>query len=105
MYSVAIAAHPSGDGYWVLRAGGRVTAYGLAAHHGDARSVDAKLGFQLFPRWEFPKDARYGEFANCFAAHSTGGLVLPLWLDRIERRPGGAAGAGTAAARLHAYHR
>lgn len=28
------------------------------------------------------------------AAHSTGGLVLPLWLDRIERRPGGAAGAG-----------
>lgn len=28
------------------------------------------------------------------AAHSTGGLILPLWLDRLNRRPGGAAGAG-----------
>jgi alpha-beta hydrolase superfamily lysophospholipase len=28
------------------------------------------------------------------AAHSTGGLVLPLWLHRLNRRPGGAAGAG-----------
>ncbi len=27
-------------------------------------------------------------------AHSTGGLILPLWLDRLERRPGGSAGAG-----------
>ncbi|NKS38303.1 alpha/beta fold hydrolase [Rhodococcus hoagii] len=29
-------------------------------------------------------------------AHSTGGLILPLWLDRLERRPGGSAGAGVA---------
>lgn len=28
------------------------------------------------------------------AAHSTGGLVLPLWLDRLQRRPCGARGAG-----------
>lgn len=28
------------------------------------------------------------------AAHSTGGLVLPLWLDRLRRRPGGVTGAG-----------
>lgn len=28
------------------------------------------------------------------AAHSTGGLVLPLWLDRLRRRPGGVAAAG-----------
>lgn len=28
------------------------------------------------------------------AAHSTGGLVLPLWLDRLGRRPGGVRGAG-----------
>lgn len=27
-------------------------------------------------------------------AHSTGGLVLPLWLDRLNRRPGGTAGRG-----------
>jgi len=27
-------------------------------------------------------------------AHSTGGLVLPLWLDRLNKRPGGTAGAG-----------
>ncbi|RVW03854.1 alpha/beta hydrolase [Rhodococcus xishaensis] len=29
-------------------------------------------------------------------AHSTGGLILPLWLDRLERRHGGSAGAGVA---------
>lgn len=28
------------------------------------------------------------------AAHSTGGLVLPLWLDRVNRRPGGSGAAG-----------
>jgi len=28
------------------------------------------------------------------AAHSTGGLILPLWLDRMNARPGGAKGAG-----------
>ncbi len=28
------------------------------------------------------------------AAHSTGGLVLPLWLDRLRRRSGGVAAAG-----------
>lgn len=26
--------------------------------------------------------------------HSTGGLILPLWLDRLNRRPGGSAGLG-----------
>lgn len=30
--------------------------------------------------------------------HSTGGLVLALWLDRLNREPGGAAGAGIAGA-------
>ncbi|WP_241384262.1 alpha/beta hydrolase [Rhodococcus sp. CH91] len=28
------------------------------------------------------------------AGHSTGGLVLPLWLSRLGRRPGGVPGAG-----------
>ncbi|TQF67049.1 alpha/beta hydrolase [Rhodococcus spelaei] len=27
-------------------------------------------------------------------AHSTGGLILPLWLDRLNAKPGGSAGAG-----------
>lgn len=27
-------------------------------------------------------------------AHSTGGLIMPMWLDRMHRRPGGCAGAG-----------
>jgi alpha-beta hydrolase superfamily lysophospholipase len=30
------------------------------------------------------------------SAHSTGGLILPLWLDRLNRRPGGSKGAGIA---------
>ncbi|WP_207890839.1 alpha/beta hydrolase [Rhodococcus sp. Eu-32] len=29
-------------------------------------------------------------------AHSTGGLILPLWLDRLNRRRGGSAGLGIA---------
>lgn len=29
-------------------------------------------------------------------AHSTGGLILPLWLDRLNARPGGTRGAGIA---------
>ncbi len=28
------------------------------------------------------------------SAHSTGGLILPLWLHRLNQRPGGSAGAG-----------
>ncbi|NUS44656.1 MAG: alpha/beta hydrolase [Mycobacteriaceae bacterium] len=47
-------------------------------------------------------------------AHSTGGLAVPLWLDRVNRRPGGAAEAGIVATVLNspwfdlhgpAYHR
>jgi len=30
------------------------------------------------------------------SAHSTGGLILPLWLDRLNRTPGGSKGAGIA---------
>lgn len=30
------------------------------------------------------------------SAHSTGGLILPLWLDRLNRRPGGTKAAGIA---------
>ena len=27
-------------------------------------------------------------------AHSTGGLIVPLWLNRLQRKPGGSGGAG-----------
>ncbi|WP_456697763.1 alpha/beta hydrolase [Aeromicrobium sp. P5_D10] len=30
------------------------------------------------------------------SGHSTGGLIVPLWLDRLNRRPGGSKGAGIA---------
>lgn len=30
------------------------------------------------------------------SGHSTGGLIVPLWLDRLNRRPGGSQGAGIA---------
>lgn len=35
-----------------------------------------------------------GDLPVIGAAHSTGGLVLPLWADRLNSRPGGATGAG-----------
>ncbi|MFE3291525.1 alpha/beta hydrolase [Rhodococcus sp. NPDC059234] len=35
-----------------------------------------------------------GEGSVLLTAHSTGGLILPLWLDRLNARPGGSAGAG-----------
>lgn len=34
-------------------------------------------------------------------AHSTGGLILPLWLDRLNRLPGGSAGQGVVGAVLN----
>lgn len=37
-----------------------------------------------------------GDQPVVLAAHSTGGLVLPLWLDRLNTRPGGSKGAGIA---------
>jgi alpha-beta hydrolase superfamily lysophospholipase len=35
-----------------------------------------------------------GEGSVLLTAHSTGGLIVPLWLDRLNARPGGSAGAG-----------
>ncbi len=35
-----------------------------------------------------------GDAPVLLAAHSTGGLVLPLWLHRLNQGPGGAKGAG-----------
>ncbi len=35
-----------------------------------------------------------GDAPVLLVGHSTGGLVLPLWLDRLNAAPGGSAGAG-----------
>ncbi len=35
-----------------------------------------------------------GDKPVVLAAHSTGGLILPLWLDRLNNTPGGVAAAG-----------
>ncbi len=33
---------------------------------------------------------------SCFRPHSTGGLILPLWLNRLNKQPGGSKAAGIA---------
>jgi alpha-beta hydrolase superfamily lysophospholipase len=38
--------------------------------------------------------AETGDLPVLLSAHSTGGLIVPLWLDRLNRRPGGTTGAG-----------
>ncbi|MCW2752069.1 MAG: alpha/beta hydrolase [Aeromicrobium sp.] len=38
--------------------------------------------------------AETGDKPVVLAAHSTGGLILPLWLDRLNKRPGGVASTG-----------
>lgn len=38
--------------------------------------------------------ASYPEAPVLLVSHSTGGLVVPLWVDHLNRRPGGAAAAG-----------
>jgi alpha-beta hydrolase superfamily lysophospholipase len=40
--------------------------------------------------------AETGDRPVVVSGHSTGGLILPLWLDRLNRRPGGSRGAGIA---------
>ncbi|MCD9199590.1 alpha/beta hydrolase [Aeromicrobium wangtongii] len=35
-----------------------------------------------------------GDKPVLMSGHSTGGLIIPLWLDRMNRRPGGTKGAG-----------
>lgn len=40
--------------------------------------------------------AETGDKPVLLSAHSTGGLILPLWLDRLNQRPGGSKGAGIA---------
>ncbi|VXB44846.1 alpha/beta hydrolase [Aeromicrobium sp. 9AM] len=40
--------------------------------------------------------AETGDKPVVLSAHSTGGLILPLWLNRLNKQPGGSKGAGIA---------
>ncbi|MCX6406037.1 MAG: alpha/beta hydrolase [Propionibacteriales bacterium] len=73
-----------------LRKCGRSRREGQTAHHvTDLAHYDAELDRALATVREEVPDGPV-----LLSAHSTGGLVLPLWLDRLNRRPGGTKGAG-----------
>lgn len=73
-----------------LRKCGRSRREGQTAHHvTDLAHYDDELERSLATiRAEVP------DGLVLLSGHSTGGLVLPLWLDRVNRRPGGSVGAG-----------
>ncbi len=73
-----------------LRKCGRSRREGQTAHHvTDLAQYDLELDQALaVVRAEVPGGP------VLLSGHSTGGLVLPLWLDRVNRRPGGSRGAG-----------
>ncbi len=73
-----------------LRKCGRSRRDGQTAHYvSDLSLYDAELDRAL----AIVKDET-GDKPVVLSAHSTGGLILPLWLDRMNRTPGGVAGAG-----------
>ena len=73
-----------------LRKCGRSRREGQTAHHvTDLALYDAELDCALaVVREEVPGGP------VLLSGHSTGGLVLPLWLHRLNQRPGGSRGAG-----------
>lgn len=73
-----------------LRKCGRSRRDGQTGHYvSDLALYDAELDQALAIVRE-----ETGDKPVVLAAHSTGGLILPLWLHRMNSRPGGAAGAG-----------
>ncbi|WP_137725094.1 alpha/beta hydrolase [Prescottella subtropica] len=90
-----VAEHFTARGYAFyaldLRKCGRSRRAGQTPHYAsDLTLYDAELDEAL----RLVRDEVGGPVL--LTAHSTGGLILPLWLDRLERRPGGSAGAGVA---------
>ncbi|MGA8987211.1 alpha/beta hydrolase [Aeromicrobium sp.] len=73
-----------------LRKCGRSRREGQTGHYvSDLALYDAELSEALrIIR------AETGDQPVVLSAHSTGGLILPLWLDRLNRTPGGTRGAG-----------
>lgn len=91
-----VAEHFAAKGYAFfaldLRKCGRSRLPGQTPHFvTDLKLYDAELDEALRQVRE-----EVGGGQVLLVAHSTGGLILPLWLDRLERRPGGSAGAGVA---------
>lgn len=76
-----------------LRKCGRSQREGLTPHFvTDLAFYDEELNEALhIIRRDAPGDAGARVVAS---AHSTGGLILPLWLHRLRERPGGTPGAG-----------
>ncbi len=73
-----------------LRKCGRSRRDGQTGHYvSDLALYDAELDAALAIVRQETSDAPV-----LLAAHSTGGLILPLWLHRLNQRPGGSAGAG-----------
>ena len=73
-----------------LRKCGRSRREGQTGHYvSDLALYDAELDAALAIVREETDDAPV-----LLSAHSTGGLILPLWLNRLNQRPGGSAGAG-----------
>ncbi|MEO6605206.1 MAG: alpha/beta hydrolase [Aeromicrobium sp.] len=75
-----------------LRKCGRSRRDGHTGHYvSDLAMYDAELGQALAIVRE-----ETGDKPVLLSGHSTGGLVLSLWLDRLNKKPGGTAGAGIA---------
>jgi alpha-beta hydrolase superfamily lysophospholipase len=73
-----------------LRKCGRSRREGQTGHYvSDLALYDAELEASLAII-----RAETGDQPVLLSAHSTGGLILPLWLDQLNRRPGGTRGAG-----------
>ncbi|TJZ81159.1 alpha/beta hydrolase [Rhodococcus oryzae] len=86
--------HDQGYSFFALdlRKCGRSLKQGQTAHFvTDLALYDEELGRALALVRE-----QIGGGTVLLVAHSTGGLILPLWLDRLNRKPGGSAGAGIA---------
>ncbi|MFD4292778.1 alpha/beta hydrolase [Rhodococcus sp. NPDC058505] len=100
-FQTHIAEHFHGRGYDFfaldLRKCGRSRRPGQTPHFvTDLALYDAELEWALAT----VRDQVQGG-AVLLTAHSTGGLILPMWLDRLNARPGGSAAAGVAGAILN----
>lgn len=75
-----------------LRKCGRSRRDGQTAHYvSDLALYDAELDTALAT-----VRSETGGVPVVLSGHSTGGLILPLWLTRLQRRPGGVVGQGIA---------
>ncbi|WP_188544807.1 alpha/beta hydrolase [Rhodococcoides trifolii] len=93
-FQAHLAEHWAARGYRFyaldLRKCGRSLRAGQTPHFTtDLAFYDQELGRAL----EIVRDDT-GSAEIVFMAHSTGGLIVPLWLDRLNAAPGGTAAAG-----------